>query len=190
MGMRRGGDGGASTAAAAPAPSGAGGPELDNRLKVRERLFAFGDDFWIENGRNQRVYWVDGKALRVRDTLLFKTLGGQERYKLQEKMVRIRDTMTLYAADGSTAATIKKALITPLRDRYSIDRPGQPELETQGNLLHHEYTIEQGGRPVATISKRWFRIRDTYGVEVAPGTIDPLLAVAMTVAIDMMQGVG
>ena len=34
------------------------------------------------------------------------------------------------------------------------------------------------------------RIRDTYGVEVVPGTIDPLLAVAMTVAIDMMQGVG
>jgi uncharacterized protein YxjI len=189
MGMRRGGAGGPATEAAPAAPS-AGGPELDNRLKVRERLFAFGDDFWIENGRNQRVFWVDGKALRVRDTLLFKTLDGQERYKLQEKMVRVRDTMTLYNADGSTAATIKKALITPLRDRYAVDVPNGQGLETQGNILHHEYTIEQGGRPVATISKRWFRIRDTYGVEVVPGTIDPLLAVAMTVAIDMMQGVG
>ena len=75
------------------------------------------------------------------------------------------------------------------RDRYSIDRPGQPGLETQGNILHHEYTIEQSRGLVATVSKRWFRIRDTYGVEVVPGTIDPLLAVAMTVAIDMMQGV-
>ena len=68
--------------------------------------------------------------------------------------------------------------------------PGQPQLETQGNILHHEYTIEQGGRRVASISKSWFRIRDTYGIEVVPGTIDPLLAVAMTVAIDMMQGAG
>jgi uncharacterized protein YxjI len=187
MGMRRGG--GAPDAAPVAAPQ-AGGPELDNRLKVRERLFAFGDDFWIENGRGQRAYLVDGKALRIRDTLLFKDMQGQERYKLQEKMVRVRDTMTLYNADGSEAATIRKALITPLRDRYAVDRAGQPGLETQGNILHHEYTIEENHRPVATISKKWFRIRDTYGIEVAPGTIDPLLAVAMTVAIDMMQGVG
>ena len=188
LGMRRGGGGEAPAAAAAP--SAAGGPELANRLKVRERLFAFGDDFWIENGRNDRVYLVDGKALRVRDTLLFKDMQGNERYKLQEKMVRVRDTMTLYNADGSEAATIKKALITPLRDRYTVDIPGQQGLETQGNILHHEYTIERSGQRVATVSKSWFRIRDTYGIEVAPNTIDPLLAVAMTVAIDMMQGVG
>ena len=175
-------------AAAPPAAAPAGGEQqLDNRLKVRERLFAFGDDFWVENARNRRVFWVDGKALRVRDTLLFKELQGQERYKLQEKIARIRDTMTLYKADGSTAATIKKALITPLRERYTVDLPGQPGLETQGNILHHEYTMEQSGRPVATISKRWFRIRDTYGIEVVPGTVDPLLVVAMTVAIDMIQ---
>ena len=153
-------------------------------------MFAFGDDFWIETGRGQRAYLVDGKALRMRDTLLFKDSQGRERYKLQEKIARVRDTMTLYNADGSTAATIKKALITPLRDRYTVDVPGQPGLETQGNILHHEYTIEQGGRRVATISKSWFRVRDTYGIDVTPGTIDPLLAVAMTVAIDMMQSVG
>jgi len=159
-------------------------------LQVRERLFAFGDDFFVENGRGRRVYHVDGKALRVRDTLLFKDMQGQEHYKLQEKMARVRDTMTLYSADGGTAATIKKALITPLRDRYTVDIPGQPGLETQGNILHHEYTVEQGGRPVATISKKWVRIRDTYTIDVVPGTIDPLLAVAVTVAIDMCQGVG
>jgi uncharacterized protein YxjI len=201
MGMRRGG-GAQPAPAAAPAapadspapaaqpPSGADDSNLDNRLKVRERLFAFGDDFWIENARNRRVYLVDGKALRLRDTLLFKDLQGQERYKLQEKVARVRDTMTLYNADGSTAATIKKALITPLRDRYTVDVPGQPGLETQGNILHHEYTVERAGQPVATISKRWFRVRDTYSIDVVPGTIDPLLAVAMTVAIDMIQGVG
>lgn len=192
LGMRRGGAPDAAPAApsAAPGAPAAGGGDLDNRLQVRERLFAFGDDFWIENARGRRVYLVDGKALRLRDTLLFKDQQGQERYKLQEKVARVRDTMTLYDAGGGTAATIKKALITPLRDRYTVDVPGQAGLETQGNILHHEYTIEQSGRRVATVSKSWFRIRDTYGIEVVPGTIDPLLAVAMTVAIDMMQGVG
>jgi uncharacterized protein YxjI len=165
------------------------GPELDHRLKVRERLFAFGDDFWIENANGERVYLVDGKVLRLRETLLFKDMQGHERYKLQQKLVSIRKTMVLYTSDGAEAATIRKALITLLRDHYSIDRPGKPVLETRGNILYHEYTIEDHGRPLATISKAWFRVRDTYGVEVSPGTIDPLLAVAMTVAIDMMQGV-
>jgi uncharacterized protein YxjI len=98
--------------------------------------------------------------------------------------------MTLYNADGTTAAQIRKALFTPLRDRYTIDVPARGALETQGNILYHEYTIEQNRRPVATISRRWFRIRNTYGIQVTPGTIDPLLAIAMAVAIDMMQGAG
>src|SRR5436189_5386112 len=155
------------------APPSAGQPELGNRLKIRERLFAFGDDFWVEDGLNRRKYQVDGKALRLRDTLLFKDERGQERYKLQEKVARVRETMTLYNADGSTAATIKKALITPLRDRYEVSVPGQPDMETQGNILHHQYTVEQSGRRVAEISKSWFRVRDTYGIEVVPGTVDP-----------------
>jgi len=188
LGMRRGG---APAAPAPPAAPQAGtGENLGNRFKVQERLLSWGDDFYVENARGERVFWVDGKALRLRDTLLFKDLQGQERYKLQDKVARVRETMTLYDAAGGTAATIKKAMITPLRDRYTVDVPGQAGLETQGNILHHEYTVEQGGRRVASISKNWFRIRDTYGIEVVPGTIDPLLAVAMTVAIDMMQGAG
>jgi uncharacterized protein YxjI len=191
LGLRRFGKPSEATADAPQAVAQEGtAADLGNRFKVQERLFAFGDDFYVENARGERVFWVDGKALRVRDTLLFKDLQGQERYRIQEKLLRVRETMTLYHADGSPAAQIRKALITPLRDRYTIDVPDRGELETQGNILYHEYTIEEHRRPVATISRRWFRIRNTYGIQVAPGTIDPLLAIAMCVAIDTMQGAG
>ncbi|RIK33730.1 MAG: hypothetical protein DCC52_02530, partial [Chloroflexi bacterium] len=39
-----------------------------NRYKMRQNLVSIGDDFWIENEQGQRVYKVDGKALRVRST--------------------------------------------------------------------------------------------------------------------------
>jgi uncharacterized protein YxjI len=55
--------------------------------------------------------------------------------------------------------------------------------------LNHEYKIERGGFTVAVISKRWFRIRDTYGVEVAEGE-DALLLLAITVVVDMMAHQG
>ena len=198
MGMRRGAEAApesvpAAPAAATPASTVAPAPAVGsegNRFKMRERLFAFGDDFYVENASGGRVYWVDGKALRVRDTLLFKDMQGNERYKIQEKIARVRDTMTLYDGAGGTAATMKKALITPLRDRFEMDVAGGGKLETKGNIVSHEYTIEQNGRPVAEISKKWFRVRDTYSIDVTPGTIDPLLAIAMTVAIDMMSNPG
>jgi uncharacterized protein YxjI len=188
--MRRAPMAGPPVAAVAPAagPIAAPAAQLGSRYRMRERLLAFGDDFYIENAAGQRAYWVDGKALRLRDTLSFKDMRGNEIYRIQEKVMRIRDSMTIYRGND-VAAKVHKALITPLRDRYSVDIPGSPDLSTQGNILQHEYRVEQGGRPVATISKRWFRIRDTYGVEIAPGQ-DDLLILAITVCVDAMSQVG
>jgi uncharacterized protein YxjI len=87
--------------------------------------------------------------------------------------------------DGDTVATVKKALITPLRDRFAIELENDAELSAKGNIVDHEYEIERDGHKVAEISKRWFRIRDTYGIEVAPGQNDALI-LAATVCIDEM----
>ncbi len=159
------------------------------RYRMRQRMFAIGDDFDIEDDQGRRAFRVDGKALRVRSTLRFEDAGGRELYRIQEKLARVRDTMTIERPDGSVAAKVHNALITPLRDRWTIDVPGGTDMRTQGNIVQHEYRIEAAGRPVATVSKRWFRVRDTYGVEVAPGQDDALL-LAITVVIDMMAHAG
>lgn len=161
------------------------GTESIQRYKMREKLISIGDDYWIENEAGERAFYVDGKALRIRDTLIIKDVQGNELYKLKEKMLRIRDTMNIQDAEDRTAATIKKALITPLRDRWKVEVADGPELNVQGNILDHEYKIESGREKVAEVSKRWFRIRDTYGVEVSPGQ-DAALILAITAAVDQM----
>jgi uncharacterized protein YxjI len=152
---------------------------------MRERLASIGDDFWIEDNAGNRAFKVDGKALRVRNTLVIQNAEGQDLYRIQEKMLRIKDTMEIEKGGGGTAATIKKALITPVRDRWAVEIPGGEGWEIQGNILDHEYRIEQGREKVAEVSKRWFRVRDTYGVEIAPGQ-DDALVLAITAAIDQM----
>jgi uncharacterized protein YxjI len=161
------------------------GEESIQRYKMHEKLVSIGDDYWIENEAGERAFYVDGKALRVRDTLIIKDVNGNELYKLKEKLLRIKDTMDIQDADGKTAATIKKALITPLRDRFSVEVESGPEMDIQGNILDHEYEIKEGREKVAEISKKWFRIRDTYGVEVSPGQ-DAALILAITAALDQM----
>jgi uncharacterized protein YxjI len=154
---------------------------------MREKLVSFGDDFWIEDAQGQRVYKVDGKALRVRDTLVFRDRQGNELCKIQERMLRVKDSMEIEGPGGDRVAMVKKAIITPVRDRWTVNIRGGPDLDVQGNILDHEYRIEQGRTKVAEVSKKWFRVRDTYGVEIAPGQ-DDVLILAATVCIDMMAG--
>ena len=155
------------------------------RYQMRQKMVSIGDDFWIENDRGERAYKVDGKALRIRQTLVFEDMQGHELCKIQERMLHIRDTMEIEGPNGETLATIKKALITPLRERWTVNVGTGPDMEVQGNILDHEYTIESGGQKVAEVSKKWFRRADSYGVEVAPDQND-LLILAATVAVDMM----
>ena len=48
-----------------------------NHYQMRQKMVSIGDDFWIENDQGQKVYKVDGKALRVRQTLVFEDAHGR-----------------------------------------------------------------------------------------------------------------
>ncbi len=162
---------------------GRGGTAI--RYKMREKLVSFGNDFWIENEGGQRAFKVDGKMLRVRDTLFFEDLAGRELCKIQARLLTVRDTMAIEGPNNETLATVKKALITPLRDRWTVKVGNGPDLLVQGNILDHQYTIGEGGSKVAEVSKRWFRLADTYGVQIEPSQNDVVI-LAVTVVVDMM----
>ena len=156
-----------------------------NRYQMREKLVSFGDDFFIKNEAGQKVFKVDGKVLRVRDKLVFKDMQGNKVCQLQERMVTIKDTMAIEDGQGNEVARVKKALITPVRDRWTVKIRNAPDLDVQGNILDHEYEIKEGRRKIAQVSKKWFRVRDTYGVEIAPDQEDVII-LAVTVALDQM----
>ena len=156
------------------------------RYKMQQKLIAFGKDFWIEDEQGQKAFKVDGKALRIRDTLKFEDPHGKELCKIQEKKVRVKDTMEIEGPDGQALAKVKKAIISPVRDRWTVKIGGGPDLEIQGNILDHECRIGEGRQKVGEVSKKWFRVRDSYGVEVAEGQNDVLI-LAVVVAVDMMR---
>ena len=163
-----------------------GGPGDKVHYQMREKLVAIGDDFWIENDRGEKVYKVDEKVLRVRNTLVFEDRSGKELVKIQERMLSIKDSMTIEGPSGDRLAVVKKALIAPMRERWTVKIKDNPDLEVQGNILDHEYTIGEGRNKVAEVSKKWFRVRDTYGVEIEPGQ-DDILILAVTTCIDQMS---
>lgn len=154
------------------------------RYKMRQRLISFGEDYTIEDEHGRPAFKVDGKVMRIRETFVITDASGKEVATVREKKIAIRDSMYILR-NAETIATVRKALISPLRDKFVVDVSGGPELEVKGSILDHEYEVERGGDTIATISKRWFTIRDTYGIETAPGEDDGLL-LAIAVAVDEM----
>jgi uncharacterized protein YxjI len=153
---------------------------------VRKKLLALGDDFWVEDDQGERVYQVDGKVLRLRDTYVLKDADGQDLLTIKERRLKLRRTFGI-ERDGEEIATLEKALVTPLRDRFTVEVAGKGTVEARGDLLDHEFTLEwEGGARMAEISKRWFGVRDAYGVSVGP-TQDPVLAIAIAVCIDAIE---
>jgi uncharacterized protein YxjI len=159
------------------------GPE-PRRFRMRERLLSFGDDYWIEDEAGERVFHVDGKVARVRDTWALEDLAGNELARIREKKLAIRDTITIDLAGGGSAK-VHKALISPLRDKFKIEVDDGPGLTAKGDILDHEYEIELDGDAVARVSRQWFHIRETFGVEVS-ATVDPVLILAVTVAVEAL----
>jgi len=76
-----------------------------------------------------------------------------------------------------------KELFALLHHRFTVDVPGPDDLEAKGDFLDHEYVFTRGGREVARVSKRWFALADTYGVEIADGE-DDVLILASAVVVD------
>jgi len=153
------------------------------KFRMREKMMAIGDDYWIEDDDGNKLFKVNGKAARLRETFILEDAQGNELSKIQEKKLTVRDKMTIEWGDSH--ATVRKRLLG-IRDHYIIEVDGAEDLKAHGNIVDHEYDIERDGDTVATVSKKWFRVRDTYGVQLAEDQ-DVALILAITVCVDAMS---
>lgn len=176
-----------------PAPQPAAGPQTPanvNRYIMRQRMFALGQDFYINNAAGQPVFKIDGKVRLVKESLKFRDTQGHLLYQLDERVIRIRDSFDILNASGQIAAKVHNAILDPLRERFTIEVPGRPNLTTVGKVIWAQYDILRDRQPVAKISKQFSWIgRDQYVVDVLPGE-DDCLILAITVVIDMMVSNG
>jgi uncharacterized protein YxjI len=150
---------------------------------IRERFFSIGDDFDVLDEHGTKLFHVDGKVFSARNRVVIEDPGGQEVASVHRHLVAMRPTYEIRIG-GEKAAEVRKKLLTPFREKFTIDVPGPDDLEMKGDLLDHEYVIERGGEEVAAVSKRWLTIRDTYAVRIAAG-VEPLLILGSVLALDL-----
>lgn len=153
------------------------------RYIMKKKLFSFRDKFAICNENGEETFFVNGQAFSIGHKLSFEDAKGNELMRIIEKLLSWGPTYELYRGEEHVA-TIKKKLFTFFRCTFDIYVDNRGDLEAQGDLSDHEYSVSCNSANVAQISKQWFSWADTYGVEVADSE-DPVLILASTVVIDM-----
>jgi uncharacterized protein YxjI len=150
---------------------------------MKQNLFSWGDDFTIQDDSGQDRFFVDGKAFSLGNQLSFKDMAGNELAFIRQKLLSWGPTYEISKGD-QLLATVTKELFTFFKCTFTVDVPGPDDLEAQGDFMDHQYAFTRNGSAVAEVSKQWFTLADTYGVQISQGE-DDVLILASTVVIDM-----
>jgi uncharacterized protein YxjI len=108
-------------------------------------------------------YQVREKLFSIGEDFWVTDSQGNQVFLVDGKALRLRETFELKDRSGAVVATVRKKLLA-IRDSMDMS----------------------GGTVIAQISRSWFRIRDTYGVDVAPGQDDALI-LAVAVCLDRIH---
>lgn len=153
---------------------------------VRDKIFAIGDDYWIDTEDGRHAFLADGKALRLRDTLELKDPSGRVLITLREKMFSLRDAMTI-ERDDQILAKVRRKRLSLLRNHYRVSLAEGTELDVTGKILDREFTVEYDGELLAHVSRKWFRVRETYAVNVVREDADAALLLAVVICVIRMD---
>lgn len=147
------------------------------QLYFKQRFFSWFDSYDIYDEEGNTVFTVEGQlswghCLHVKDAM------GRHIATLQQRVLTFLPKFEIYIEEQYVGCITKE--FTFFKPRFVIDCNGW---EIDGEWMEWDYTITDGSRCVATISKDLFHMTDRYMIDV--NEPDEALAVLLVVlAID------
>ena len=103
------------------------------RYIMKQRLFSWGDDFFIKDESGRDAFFVDGKALSFGDQLSFQDISGSELAFIKQRLLSWGPTYEIYKGD-QLYAVVKKELFTFFRCSFTVDIPGPMTWKPKGTF--------------------------------------------------------
>lgn len=153
------------------------------RYAIKEKFWAWGDDFHIYDEHKNPVYFVDGQAFSWGDKLSFQDMQQNELAFIQQKMLTWMPKYEILRNGQVFAEVVKE--FSWFSKTFTLDVPGPNDYSIEGRFWQHEYTFTRGSRVVATVSKAFWSWTDTYGVEIVDGE-DDVAILCTAIVIDQV----
>jgi len=140
------------------------------RYVIKEKFWAWGDDFYIQDLHQNDIFFVDGAAFSWGDKLSLQDMDGNELAFISQKLLTWTPKYEIYRNGNLFAEVIKE--FSWFNKEFTLDVPGPNDYSIQGAFWRHDYQFSRGGRNVAVVSKARWAWTDTYGIEIVDGEDD------------------
>ncbi|MDB6076831.1 MAG: hypothetical protein JWO82_578, partial [Akkermansiaceae bacterium] len=154
------------------------------KFMLKQKFWSWGDDFVIRDEEGRECYQVDGAVFSFGDSLTIRDMAGKVVATIEQALLSWGPTYEI-RRPGHAETRVRKEVFTFFTCEYEVDGPGDEDYEAKGDFLDHEYELFQRGRLAARVTKEWFTLSDSYGIEIADSE-DPVLLLATAVVIDLV----
>lgn len=138
--------------------------------KVKQKIWAWSDSFKILDQNDNLAYLVKGKPFSWGENLSFQDVDGRELAKITQKLLSFKPSYEIHKNDSLFAEVIKE--FSWFNNKFTLDVPGPNDYEITGSFWGYEYEFTRGGQRVAQVSKSFWSLSDTYGVNIVSGEDD------------------
>ena len=145
---------------------------------LKQHVFTFGDQFTIYDRNENPRFLVEGEVFSFGKKLHITDPAGNELIYIEQKLFSFLPTYYIYRNGREIAEVVKE--FTFFKQEYTINGLNW---HVTGDVFGHEYSLDDGNRTVATVSKEWFTWGDTYEISV-DDSVEPILALAVVLVID------
>ena len=149
---------------------------------LKQKLVSFGTNFTIE-GEDGSKYEVKGEPIALLDKISIEDADGNELVHIELTIERWRGVYEIHRS-GRLVADVRRELFAIFpRHRFTVETTGTGNLEAVGDFLDLEYFVKRDGRQIARFTKQWFRLSDTWGIDIDDKEQDQVFLLALAVII-------
>ena len=148
------------------------------RLYVRQKVFSWGDKFFVKDEEGNDLYSVQGEIISLGKKLHVFDPSGDEVAFIRQKLLSFLPRFFVEINGREVCQVVKE--ITLFRPRYRLDGLSW---QLDGDYLAHEYSLTDGTRQIMSLSKKWLTWGDAYELDIA----DPqneLVCLCVALAVD------
>ena len=163
----------------------AGASDTFARYRVPQRVAAISGSVVIKNDRGVATFEIDCGTQSTDDIIRVTELSGPGVCSIRESRLHPGEALEIATEEEITLATVVRVGLSPVRDQLSVHFAAEGDWTVEGLVADYEYWIRDQRTEIAHISRRWFRARDSYGIQVATGH-NALLVLCVTICLDML----
>lgn len=127
-------------------------------------MWTWGNQFVIKDEHDNPAYRVVGKVFSWGDSLSFQDSTGVELARIEQRLFKLMPQYEI-RINGQLFAEVLQEW-SWFKKRFTLDVPGPNDYTITGSFWEYEFTFERQGETVAKVSKKYFTLGDTYGVDI------------------------